>query len=168
MRRHLFDSICSRLREMLPNDIKCYDLWNENMGALQTGAIFDTPAVFVEFDPMTFTHQVRGIPRGAVTLTLHVITKYIPLRPGRSDDASTALMHLDLLERIESALTGFSGDGFSSLLLSSAELDHNHAELQDHRERFVTSVSYPSSFGAGGKSRPASIPLGLAVSEGDH
>ena len=166
MRRHLFNSICERLKDKVP-EIKYYDLWNESMSAIQTGPIFDTPAVFFEFDPVTFSHQARGIPRGTVTLTLHVITKYIPLRPLRSSDAPTGLAHLDLLERIESALTGFSGQGFSPLLLSSSEIDHNHAELQDHKERFKTSVSYPSNFGAGGSGVRLSSPISLTITEAE-
>ena len=144
MRRLLFERICSKLQTDLP-EIKYYDLWNENMDGLEQGIIFDTPAVFIEFDPISFTSQARGIPRHPITITLHVVTRYTPQRPTRSGYAPEAFQHLELLERIELALIGLSGEGFSALQLSSAEMDHNHEELQNHIERFTCSVCYPST-----------------------
>ena len=143
MRRLLFESICSKLQTDLP-EIKYYDLWNENMDGIEQGIIFDTPAVFIEFDPISFTSQARGVPRHPITITLHVVTRYTPQRPTRSGYASEAFQHLELLERIELALIGLSGEGFSALQLSSAEMDHNHEELQNHIERFTTSACYPA------------------------
>ncbi|EWC93236.1 hypothetical protein [Porphyromonas catoniae] len=146
MRRFLYERICAQLKKELP-DIKYFDLWNENMENLEQGIIFDTPAVFLEFDPISFSSVSRGVPRYPVVITLHIITRYAPKRPNRSGYAPEALQHLDLLERIERALIGLSGEGFSALQLTSAELDHNHAGLQNHIERFTTSVGYPASHG---------------------
>lgn len=143
MRRMLYERICAKLQKDLP-EVKHYDLWNENMDNLDQGGIFDTPAVFLEFDPISFTSQARGIPRCPITLTLHVITRYTPQRPTRSGYAPEALQHLELLERIEMALIGLSGEGFSALQLVSAELGHNHTALQNHLERFTCSICYPS------------------------
>jgi hypothetical protein len=51
MRKQIFQAICTRLTERVP-DIQFIDLWNNNVQTLSGGAVWPLPAVFVEFEPI--------------------------------------------------------------------------------------------------------------------
>ena len=139
-----------RLKEEIP-EIKHIGLWNENMGDLPGGMVFDTPAVFVEFSPVTFSGAGQGSPRAQMEIALHLVHKYVPEEPQelidtedykRPDYLDDPLEYLDILERLEVAPIGLSGTGFSGLQLMSSDLDHEHGELMHHLVIYSTGVAY--------------------------
>ena len=152
MRREIYQALKERLQEKV-TDLKHIGLWNENMEDLPSGILFETPAVFVEFAPITYTSAGQGTPRVPMEIVLHLVHKYTPEEPHESLEQSDSprcleddpLAYLDLIEQVESAPIGLAGDGFSGLQLISSDLDHQHGELMHHWATFVTGVGYPSS-----------------------
>lgn len=152
MRRDIYIALRRLIRQEIP-EVKHLGLWNENMEELSGGLLFDTPAVFVEFAPVTFTGSGQGIPRAPMEIILHLVHKYTPEDPhqeledgsyDRPDHLDDPLDYLDLLEQLETAPIGLSGNHFSGLQLVSSDLDHQHGELMHHLVTFVTGVAYPS------------------------
>ena len=124
------------------------------MEGLEGGLLFATPAVFVEFAPVTFSASGQGIPRAPMEVTLHLIHKFTPEDPHedlqgeeyqRPDYMEDPLAYLDLMELLETAPIGLSGGGFSGLQLTSSDLDHQHGDLMHHWATFVTGVAYPDT-----------------------
>lgn len=152
MRREIYQALKERLHEKV-TDLKHIGLWNENMEDLPSGMLFETPAVFVEFAPITYTSAGQGTPRVPMEIVLHLVHKYTPEEPHKSLELSDdprcleddPLAYLDLIEQVESAPIGLAGDGFSGLQLTSSDLDHQHGELMHHWATFITGVGYPSS-----------------------
>ena len=152
MRREIYQALKERLQEKV-TDLKHIGLWNENMEDLPNGMLFDTPAIFVEFAPISYTSAGQGTPRVSMEIVLHLVHKYIPEEPHESLELSNdsryleddPLAYLDLIEQVESAPIGLSGVGFSGLQLTSSDLDHQHGDLMHHWATFVTGVAYPSS-----------------------
>lgn len=163
MRRDIYTALRRLIRQEIP-EIKHLGLWNENMEELSGGLLFDTPAVFVEFAPVTFTGSGQGIPRAPMEIILHLVHKYTPEDPhqeledgsyDRPDHLDDPLDYLDLLEQLETAPIGLSGNHFSGLQLVSSDLDHQHGELMHHLVTFVTGVGYPSSMAVRDRYRKA-------------
>ena len=63
MRKQIFQAICTRLAERVP-DIQFIDLWNNNVATLSGGAVWPLPAVFVEFEQIEWRQQNNGCRRG--------------------------------------------------------------------------------------------------------
>ena len=159
MRRELYRALRKCLREALP-ELQHIALWNENMEDLEGGLLFATPAVFVEFAPVTFSASGQGIPRAPMEVTLHLIHKFTPEDPHEDlqgeeyqhpDYMEDPLAYLDLMERLETAPIGLSGVGFSGLQLTSSDLDHQHGNLMHHWATFVTGVAYPDTTASRGR-----------------
>lgn len=139
MRKQIFLAICKRLKEAVP-DILYLDLWNNNVAMLAGGAVWPTPAVFVEFEAIEWRQQNNGARRGDVAVRLHILTRHIPVNG--SDDArmETSLAYLDLLDRINAAMQGLRGENFAGFMLTTSATNHDHAELVESVERYVTSA----------------------------
>lgn len=139
MRKQIFLAICKRLKEAVP-DILYLDLWNNNVAMLAGGAVWPTPAVFVEFETIEWRQQNNGARRGDVAIRLHIVTRHIPVNG--SDDArmKTSLAYLDLLDRINAAMQGLRGENFAGFMLTTSATNHDHAELVENVERYVTSA----------------------------
>ena len=75
MRKQIFQAICVRLTERVP-DIHI-DLWNNNVQTLNGGAVWPLPAVFVEFEPIEWRQQNNGARRGDVAVRLHLVTRAV-------------------------------------------------------------------------------------------
>jgi len=162
MRREIYQALKERLQEKV-TDLKHIGLWNENMEDLPSGMLFDTPAIFVEFAPISYTSAGQGTPRVPMEIVLHLVHKYAPEEPHESLELSDErrcleddpLAYLDLIEQVESAPIGLAGDGFSGLQLISSDLDHQHGELMHHWATFITGVGYPSSMAVRDRYRKA-------------
>lgn len=73
-------------------------------------------------------------------MRLHLVTKaehFDGYEDGRRD---SALFYLELLDTLVAAMHGFGGEGFASFQHTTSYTNHDHAELIDSVERFVTRV----------------------------
>lgn len=144
MRKQIFQAICTRLTERVP-EIQFIDLWNNNVAALNGGAVWPIPAVFVEFEVIEWRQQNNGARRGDVPVRLHIVTRTIATHGHNDPKMPDALAFLDLIERINTAMQGLRGDNFSGFQLTASATNHDHAELLESVERYVTSAQDTSA-----------------------
>ncbi|MEY8688034.1 hypothetical protein AB9N12_18580, partial [Bacteroides sp. AN502(2024)] len=98
------------------------------------------PAVFVEFEPIEWRQQNNGARRGDVAVRLHLVTRAIGTHGVADPKMSDALEFLDLIDRINSAMQGLRGGNFSGFQLTTSATNHDHAELMESVERYITSA----------------------------
>lgn len=139
MRKQIFQTICARLAERVP-DIQFIDLWNNNVSTLNGGAVWPTPAVFVEFEPIEWRQQNNGARRGDVAVRLHIVTRAVATHGHTDPKMPYALTFLDLIDQINAAMQGLRGDNFSGFQLTTSATNHDHAELMESVERYITSA----------------------------
>ncbi len=139
MRKQIFQAICARLAACVP-DIQFIDLWNNNVAALNGGAVWPMPAVFVEFEEIEWRQQNNGARRGDVAVRLHIVTRAVATHGHTDRKMPEALVFFDLIERIDTAMQGLRGDNFAGFQLTTSATNHDHAELMESVERFVTNA----------------------------
>ena len=139
MRKQIFQAICARLDERVP-EIKFMDLWNNNVQTLNGGATWPLPAVFVEFEAIEWRQQNNGARRGDVAVRLHLVTRTVSTHGTTDPKMSDALLFFDLIDQMNAAMQGLRGDNFSGFQLTSSATNHDHAELLESVERYVTSA----------------------------
>lgn len=139
MRKQIFQSICARLAERVP-EVKFLDLWNNEVQTLNGGAVWPLPAVFVEFEQIEWRQQNNGVRRGDVAVRLHIITRAVTTHGHTDPKQSDALAFLDLIDRVNAAMQGLRGENFSGFQLTTSATNYDHAELMESVERYVTSA----------------------------
>lgn len=140
MRKRIYHAIAERLREAVA-DVRYISLWNRDTDQLTKQKAFRTPAVFVEFEPVTWSQYAQGVRSAELRVRLHIVTETLatPEHGGRYQDK--ALAHLELIERIGAALQGLSGEGFNGFMLVESVTDHNHGQIEDNEECYVTRIT---------------------------
>lgn len=139
MRKQIFLAISTALTDNV-TDVKFIDLWNENITALAGGAAWPTPAVFIEFEPIQWRQHQLGNRRAEIAVRLHVITRAVKYNGAADSRLEQALDYFDLIDQINAAMQGLRGDNFAAFMLSASISCHNHDELIESVERFVTSA----------------------------
>lgn len=139
MRKQIYKAICERLSEQVP-DIAYLDLWNNNIAVLTGGAVWPRPAVFVEFETIEWRQEQRGARRGDVAVRLHIITDTVTYNGSKDNRQEVALAYLDLIDRINAAMQGLRGENFAGFMLTTSATNHDHAELMESVERYITSA----------------------------
>lgn len=137
MRKQIFKAICDRLAEKVP-EIAFIDLWNDNVNALNGGTAFPFPAVFVEFETIEWRQQGNSARMGDVAVRLHIVTRAVVVNGSKDSRMEEALAYFDLIDRINAAMQRLSGENFASFMLTTSATNHNHAELIESVERYVT------------------------------
>lgn len=138
MRKQIFTAIADTLAA-LPG-IKFVDLWNNQVQALNGGAAFALPAVFVEFEAIDWHQQNNRARRGSLAFRLHVVTRAVPTHGHTDPRMSEALAVFDLLDGINAAMQGLRGDKFSGVMLTTSATNHDHAEIVENVERYTCGV----------------------------
>ncbi len=139
MRKQIFQAICTRINERV-SDIKFIDLWNENIQTINGGAVFPLPAIFVEFETIEWRQQNNGARRGDIAVRLHLVTRQPATHGHKDSKMPEALAFLDLIDKINAAIQGLRGDNFSGFQLTTSATNHDHAELMESVERYITSA----------------------------
>ena len=110
--------------------IKHFGLWNRQVEFIEEEAHFPMPAVFIEFGRLAWRHQQGGLQDADLTVGLHVLT--IALPEGYDGEE----FHLDLLDKINRCLHGFTGEYWGSFKRSASIPCHDHEEILDNTEIF--------------------------------
>lgn len=139
MRKQIFTAIAQRLADRIP-EIRFIDLWNNNITTLNGGATWPLPAVFVEFETIEWRQQNNAARRGDVAVRLHIITRAIATHGHNDTKQSEALAFLDLIDSINAAMQGLRGENFAGFMLTTSATNHDHAELLESVERYITSA----------------------------
>lgn len=128
MKKQIYNVIADTLAAVA--DIAHIGLWNNQLQYIEGEQPFDTPAVFIEFEPTQWNHLLHGVREAVVTVRLHVVTDS---RVGRWADIVDVF---DLHERIDAALHAVhrietNGSVVDALTLAADATDHNFDELRD-------------------------------------
>jgi hypothetical protein len=125
--------------------IKHLDIWNNNLQYIEQEPPFPTPALFLQFQPITWEIRSKGLRAADVAVTLHVVTSNIAPSNHKSQYETKAFEFLDLLDAINANLYGLKGDFFRNLVSTTSSTDHDHAELIDSLETYNVQVTDTSA-----------------------
>lgn len=117
-----------------------YDLWNNQLANLDQENPFATPAVFVEFAPITWT-RLMGAKRGACTIRLHLVQETYCSTAKGSFNQTEGLQLLTRAEEFEDLIEDFAGSNFTALVCGNTEVDNDHDMLTDTVSEFTTTVT---------------------------
>ena len=119
--------------------VKHIGLWNRQVEFIGQEEHFPLPAVFVEFGKMSWRHQPGGLQDADLTIGLHVLTTAMP------EGYDGEEFHLDLLDKINRCLHGFTGDYWGAFKRSASIPCHDHEEILDDTEVYQTLLSDDSA-----------------------
>ena len=145
MRKQLLLAIATHLRQALP-ELAHIDVWNANLATIQSESAWPVPSVFIEFEQ----YQVRQLANHAymadVPIVLHVITRSRTARRCL-DDAHFAEMPdgPDPADPPHPAQATQPDPSDPTPNLTDSITNHNHAELIESCERYVTQVRHLGS-----------------------
>ena len=153
MIKTLFIAICEQIKSEVPA-IQFLDLWNDNVANLAGGAVWPTPALFVEFEQVEWRQQGRLGRMGDVGVRLHVVTREVQHNGYDDTERMTAaLQRFDLIRDVNTAMQTLHGQDFTTPMLTTTATNHNHAELIEDVQRYVTrcqdNAATPALEGAG-------------------
>lgn len=138
MRATIYNQITAALQGIA--EIAHVGLWNNQMQYIAEEQPFDTPAVFIEFDPIEWQHLLHGVREAVVTIRLHVITD------SRVGTWSDTIAVFNLLDSINAELHGLhhttsNGSVMDALTLVNSTTDHNFDELQENVETYTCHIT---------------------------
>lgn len=145
MRKAIFLAIADALSSIeptaaFPEGVPYIDLWNDQVNLLGGGSVFETPAIFVEFEQIDWHQQNTGARRGDIAVRLHIVTRAVPVHGHKDKRMGEALAVFDLINSINAKMQGLRGEGFAGFQLTTSATNHNHTELVENVERLVTSA----------------------------
>jgi len=157
MRKQLYLAIISQLKLIQLNDqgkyitatvmdtkksvIKHFDIWNNNLQIIEEEIPFNRPAIFLQFQPITWEARSKGIRGADVNVTLHVITDNRAPSAKELNHEIKALEFFDLLDAINYNLYNLKGDFFRYLTSTGSATDHDHDDLIDSLETYSVQVT---------------------------
>jgi hypothetical protein len=123
--------------EIIDYAIKHFDLWNDNVDFLgmEQPAVF--PLCFFEFLPIKWEQIGNRVQMGSVTVLLHIVDRLLYPTHSNSEFKSKGLEYLDLLDKINFALSGFSEEGIGTISHTKSNTNHNHEEVIESIEEFT-------------------------------
>lgn len=162
MRAAIFRAIADAVASIQPSDafpegVQYIDLWNDQVDQICGGHAFELPAVFVEFEQIDWNQQGNGTRRGPVAVRLHIVTRAVAVHGHKDPRMAEALAVFDLIGEIVAKMQDLRGDGFAGFMNTTSATNHNHTELIENVERFVTSVQDTRGI------RPVKLAPGLSV-----
>ncbi len=137
MLKTLFQAIVTQLQAEVPA-IQFIDLWNDNVNNISGGAVWPTPAVFIEFEPIEWQQQGRLSRMGNVGMRLHIVNREVKHNGADDSRIDDALLRFDLLSDINVAMQTLHGRHFTTPMATTTATNHNHAELIEDVQRYVT------------------------------
>ena len=144
MRLQIYKAICERITSQLP-DIKHIDLWNNDIASLSGGAVWPRPAIFVEFETIEWRQQQNRVRMADIAVRLHIVTDAVPYNGNSDPKQDSALAFFDLLNKVNSAMQGLRGENFAGFMLTTSATNHDHAELIESVERYISRVQDTSA-----------------------
>ena len=161
MRKKLFYAIAHHIKEHVPG-IKFIDLWNEHLAEIKNTTAWPVPSVFIEFEQYDVRQLANHVCMADVPVRLHIITRTKTYTAGHEDKRiDDALDYFDLIDQVHAAMVTLAGDNFSTFMLTASATNHNHAELLESIERYVTR----SQFTAGARTAQQIINSTLSLKQ---
>lgn len=162
MRKKLFYAIAQHIKKQVPG-IKFIDLWNEHLAEITNTTAWPVPSLFVEFEQYDVRQLANHVCMADVPVRLHIITRTRNYSAGFNDKRlDDALEYFDLIDQVHAAMVTLAGDNFSTFMLTASATNHNHAELLESIERYVTRAQ----FTAGARTAQQVINAKLQLAQG--
>lgn len=136
MRKELYQALKTQLLESeeTASIIQWVDLWNRNVEFIDQDTPWARPAVFIEFQPISWRVLMGGTSYKADgKLVLHIVTDWT--------GSDTDIEALDLSEKIQKALKGLSGTSFSAIELLESQTNHDHEDIVENIEIYSFKAS---------------------------
>lgn len=136
---HVLESALLSIKDDEGNSIiQHVSVWNNQLAFAEEEQPFYTPAVFIEFSPINWKAQTRGVIDAEVDIALHFVTDS---RMGKWSDSLEAF---DLIDQVPSVLARLQNAGekftISPFTRISSTSDHDFDELQDNIEVYRTHI----------------------------
>jgi hypothetical protein len=146
MRKQLYLAVVERLKTLTDDyAVKHFDVWNNNLMYVEENEAFNTPAVFVEFEPINWRQHLQGVREADVRFNLHIVTRRNMPTSNELNYAEESLAFFDLLEAINTCLHGLtqvSDSGVIDALTSvSSTTDNDYDELRHDIEAYSCHVT---------------------------
>ena len=142
--------------------IKFIDLLNEHLSEIKNTTAWPVPSVFIEFEQYDVRQLANHVCMADVPVRLHIITRTKTYTAGHEDKRiDDALDYFDLIDQVHAAMVTLAGDNFSTFMLTASATNHNHAELLESIERYVTR----SQFTAGARTAQKIINATLSLKQ---
>lgn len=125
-RYELYESLKARLEEI--EEVSHVDLWNEDVDYMGQDAAWQVPAVFVQFDRISWQSMAGGKYRGEGLVVLHIVTQWYE---GGYETA------FGISEKIREALRGFKGKQFDVVHLTHSDTNHSHEEVLENIDSYT-------------------------------
>lgn len=139
MRKQLIMAIAGRIREQVP-DVRHIDVFNEQIANAASGIPFPLPAVLIEFEEVVYKQLANHCTTADVPIRLHIITRTVQTNGANAKNFEESLSYLDTIDNVNKALSTLNGDCFSTFMHIGSATNHNHAELLESVERYVTRI----------------------------
>jgi len=149
MRALIYNTIKTALESIVGNNnvsiIKHVDLFNNQLTYIEEEQPFETPAVFIEFQPIEWGEQLHRVREAVVRVNLHIVTD------SRVGSWSDAVSRLALCDTVNAKIQGLgtvdlAGNVMNALTLTSSTTDHDFDELQDNIETYSCHITDRSSY----------------------
>jgi len=145
--------------EELDPAIKHFDLWNNQLETIEDECPFNLPAVFIEFAPIQWRHNLQGVREADVTVNLHILVREVAPTKDGGQYEDQAFAFLELPNAVNLALHGLTGTGFDALTSKASVTDHYYSEIMHLQESFSCHVSDTSA-----KKEPLTAPATPQIS----
>lgn len=144
MRKQLYLAVIERLKTLTDSYgepiIRHFDLWNHNVEFIEQESIFDMPAVFIEFAPITWKNLQGPVQEADITIKLHIATRWEDLSADGTESQEQALQLFDMLDNIKKTLSGLQGPGYNGFKRVGSDTNHDHEEIVESIETFQVHV----------------------------
>jgi hypothetical protein len=120
--------------------LKHIDLWNQNVEFLEQEQPWNTPACFIEIPPFTWNQLGNKAQQADIVVRLHIVTRWAAPTIHDGEYTATGLHYLAIPDYIFDTLHGCQIDGMQTLQRTNSEPNHNHGEVIDSVEVYLTSV----------------------------
>jgi hypothetical protein len=161
MRKNIYLAIVERLNAA-GLGIKHISLWNNQIANVEKERGFALPAVLVEFDAIERRQLAGHTTSSRFRVRLHILTGTLATPESGGSYQTRALQFLDLIDGVSAAVTGLDGEGFNCLMCVESHTDHDHGEISDNIEVFVTQATDGSAVKP---LTPAPSGLGIRISD---
>lgn len=134
MKKEFVNDIETRLRARIP-ELITFGVFNNQFENEPTEIPFRYPAIFIEFQELTYRSETYGTQKIDLEFTLHV--GFTQLREN--------LSYFDTIQNVGVALHGFAGSYFSEITRLRAIPDNNHGNVIVWAITFRTVLTDPTT-----------------------
>ncbi len=139
--------------------IKHFDLWNNQLETIEDECPFNLPAVFIEFAPIQWRHNLQGVREAEVTVNLHILVRELAPTKDGGQYEDQAFAFLDLPNAVNKALHSLTDTGFDALTSKQSITDHYFSEIMHLQESYNCHVTDTSA-----KKEPLTAPATPTIS----